>query len=111
MFPLLNKFARIPVCGLIAHYNDIELRQGIDRLPILMRSILSNRLTLRGYIVHDFADQQQDFLRDVSGWLKAGQIKYREDVVHGLEKAPEALIGLLKGRNFGKLLVKVAEAS
>ena len=110
VFPLLNKFARIPVCGLIAHYNDIEPRQGIDRLPILMRSILSNRLTLRGYIVHDFADQQQDFLRDVSGWIKAGKIKYREDVVHGLEKAPEALIGLLKGRNFGKLLVKVAEA-
>ena len=110
VFPLLNKFARIPVCGLIAHYNDIEPRQGIDRLPILMRSILSNRLTLRGYIVHDFADQQQDFLRDVSGWLKAGKIKYREDVVHGLEKAPEALIGLLQGRNFGKLLVKVAEA-
>jgi NADPH-dependent curcumin reductase CurA len=74
-----------------------------------MRSILSNRLTLRGFIVHDFADQQQDFLRDVSGWLKAGKLKYREDVVHGLEKAPQALIGLLQGRNFGKLLVKVAE--
>lgn len=109
VFPLLNKFARVPVCGVIAHYNDIEPRQGIDRLPILMRSILSNRLTLRGYIVHDFADQQQDFLRDVSGWLRDGKIKYREDVVHGLAKAPEALIGLLKGRNFGKLLVKVAE--
>jgi NADPH-dependent curcumin reductase CurA len=109
VFPLLNKFARIPVCGLIAHYNDSGPRQGIDRLPILMRSILSNRLTLRGYIVGDFAAQTDDFLRDVSGWLKEGKLKYREDIVHGLEKAPEALIGLLKGRNFGKLLVKVAD--
>ena len=109
VFPLLNKFARVPVCGLIAHYNDAGPREGIDRLPILMRSILSNRLTLRGYIIGDFAAQTDDFLRDVSGWLKAGKLKYREDIVHGLEKAPEALIGLLKGRNFGKLLVKVAD--
>jgi NADPH-dependent curcumin reductase CurA len=109
VFPLLNKFARIPVCGLIAHYNDSGPRQGIDRLPILTRSILSNRLTLRGFIVLDFEDQTGDFLRDVGGWLKEGKLKYREDVVHGLEKAPEALIGLLKGRNFGKLLVKVAD--
>ena len=109
VFPLLNRFARVPVCGLIAHYNDAAPREGIERLPGLMRSILSNRLTLRGFIVGDFADQTQDFLRDVGGWLRAGKLKYREDVVHGLEKAPEALIGLLKGRNFGKLLVKVAE--
>jgi NADPH-dependent curcumin reductase len=110
VFPLLNRFARVPVCGLIAHYNDAAPREGIDRLPGLMRSILSNRLTLRGFIVGDFADQSEDFLRDVGGWLRAGKLKYREDVVHGLEKAPEALIGLLKGRNFGKLLVKVAES-
>jgi NADPH-dependent curcumin reductase len=108
VFPLLNKFARVPVCGLIAHYNDTEPRENIDRLPILMRSILSNRLTVRGFIVLDFDDQTEDFLRDVGGWLKQGKLKYREDIVHGLEKAPEALIGLLQGRNFGKLLVKVA---
>jgi NADPH-dependent curcumin reductase CurA len=108
VFPLLNRFARIPVCGLIAHYNDVEPRRGTGQLPGLMRSILSNRLTLRGFIVHDFAAQADDFLRDVSGWLRAGTLKYREDIVHGLEKAPEALIGLLQGRNFGKLLVNVA---
>jgi NADPH-dependent curcumin reductase len=108
VFPLLNKFARVPVCGLIAHYNDTEPRENIDRLPVLMRSILSNRLTVRGFIVLDFNDQTEDFLRDVGGWLKQGKLKYREDIVHGLEKAPEALIGLLQGRNFGKLLVKVA---
>jgi NADPH-dependent curcumin reductase len=109
VFPLLNKFARIPVCGLIAHYNDIAPPEGIDRTPSLMRSVLNNRLTIRGFIVFDFDSQTDDFLRDVGGWLKAGKLKYREDVVHGLEKAPEALIGLLKGRNFGKLLVKVAD--
>ena len=108
VFPLLNKFARVPVCGLIAHYNDADPSQGIDRVPALMRSILSNRLTLRGYIVHDFASQASDFLRDVGGWLKEGKLKYREDIVHGLEKAPDAFIGLLRGKNFGKLVVKVA---
>ena len=85
-------------------------RQGPDRTPALMRSVLSNRLTIQGFIVLDFDAQAGDFLRDVGGWLRAGKLKYREDVVHGLEKAPEALIGLLQGRNFGKLLVKVAEA-
>jgi len=98
VFPLLNKFARVPVCGLIAHYNDIAPPEGIDRTPSLMRSVLNNRLTIQGFIVLDFDSQIDDFLRDVGGWLKAGKLKYREDVVHGLEKAPEALIGLLKGQ-------------
>jgi len=109
VFPLLNRFARVPVCGLIAHYNDVAPPPGPDRTPALMRSVLSNRLTIQGFIVLDFDAQAGDFLRDVGGWLRAGKLKYREDVVHGLEKAPEALIGLLQGRNFGKLLVKVAE--
>ena len=74
-----------------------------------MRSVLSNRLTIQGFIVLDFDDQIDDFLRDVGGWLKEGKLKYREDVVVGLEMAPEALIGLLQGRNFGKLLVKLAD--
>ena len=73
-----------------------------------MRAILTKRLTLRGFIVSDFAARQGDFLRDVSAWLREGRIKYREDVVDGLEKAPRALIGLLRGENFGKMLVRVA---
>jgi NADPH-dependent curcumin reductase CurA len=109
VFPLLNDFARVPVCGLIAHYNEDGVRPGPDRLPQLMRAVLSKRLALRGFIVTDFATQADDFRRDVAAWLREGKIQYKEDVVTGLENAPQAFIGLLKGKNFGKLLVKVGE--
>lgn len=111
VFPLLNLFARVPVCGLIAQYNATGLPSGPDQTPRLLYNVLFKRLTLRGYIVSDFDDQTEDFLRDVGGWLKAGKIKYREHVVDGLENAPAAFIGLLQGKNFGKLLIKVAERS
>ena len=108
VLPLLNDFARMPVCGLVSAYNATELPPGPDRSPGLMRAILTKRLHLQGFIVWDFADQAEAFLRDVGGWLREGRVKHREDVVEGLEKAPEAFIGLLKGRNFGKLVVHVA---
>jgi NADPH-dependent curcumin reductase CurA len=73
-----------------------------------MGSILVKRLTFRGYIVTDFFSQQDDFARDMAQWLAEGRVKYREDVVTGLEKAPRALQGLLRGENFGKLIVKIA---
>jgi NADPH-dependent curcumin reductase CurA len=73
-----------------------------------MRAILSKRLLLRGFIVSDFASQHGEFQREVGGWLRDGRIKYREDVVEGLENAPQAFIGLLQGKNFGKLLIKVS---
>jgi NADPH-dependent curcumin reductase CurA len=106
--PLLNNFARVPVCGQIATYNATEMPAGALRVSQLARAILTKRLTFRGFIVTDFAARQPDFLRDVSAWLREGRIKYREDVVDGLDKAPRALIGLLRGENFGKLLVRVA---
>jgi NADPH-dependent curcumin reductase CurA len=108
VFPLLNDFSRIPVCGLVAQYNMTELPAGPDRTPVLMRAILSKRLLLRGFIVSDFASQHGEFQRDVGAWLREGKIKYREDVVEGLENAPQAFIGLLQGKNFGKLLIKVS---
>ena len=108
VLPLLNPFARVPVCGLVAHYNATELPPGPDRVPAVMSAILVKRLTFRGFIVGDYAAQQPEFLRDVSGWLREGRIKYREDVVEGLKNAPAALIGQLRGHNFGKLLVKVS---
>ncbi|WP_238298906.1 zinc-binding dehydrogenase, partial [Methylobacterium soli] len=108
VMPLLNDFARMPVCGLVAGYNATELPEGPDRTPILMRAILTKRLHLQGFIVWDFADQAPAFQRDISDWLRAGRVKYREDIVDGLENAPEAFIGMLRGRNFGKLVVRVA---
>lgn len=109
VFPLLNPFARIPVCGLISAYNATSFSPGPVLLPHLMRAILTKRLTVRGFIVSDFAARCEDFHRDVSAWLREGRIKYREDVVDGLVNAPQALIGLLEGKNFGKLLVRVAD--
>ena len=76
-------------------------------LPAMMMRILVQRLTLRGFIVRDFADQAGDFLRDVSGWVRDGRMKYREDFIDGLENAPEGLIGLLRGDNLGKRMVRV----
>jgi NADPH-dependent curcumin reductase CurA len=108
VFPLLNPFARIPVCGLISIYNAISLSPGPILLPHMMRAILTKRLTFRGFIVSDFATRYGDFVRDVTAWVGEGRVKYREDVVEGLENAPRALIGLLRGENFGKMLVRVA---
>jgi NADPH-dependent curcumin reductase len=109
VLPLLNNFGRIPVCGLVANYNLTALPEGPDRTPVVMRAILSKRLRVQGFIVWDFAAQTEEFIREASGWLRAGRLKYKEDIVQGLEKAPAAFIGLLKGANFGKLLVKVGE--
>ena len=106
VLPLLNNFARVPVCGLIAWYNATELPPGPDRTPFLLRQTLTRRLTIRGFIVNDFAPG--DFLTEVSGWLRDGRLHYREDIRDGLENAPAAFIGLLEGQNFGKLLVRVA---
>ncbi len=106
VFPLLNPFARVPVCGLIAHYNDTESKPP-KWAGAMMRAILTKRLTFRGFIVSDFAARHGDFLRDMSQWVREGKVKYKEFVTDGLERAPEAFMGLLKGANFGKQLVRV----
>ncbi|MBV9076645.1 MAG: NADP-dependent oxidoreductase [Methylobacteriaceae bacterium] len=107
VFPLLNDFARVPVCGRIAHYNDTALPAGPDRTPQLFGAVLTKRLRIQGFIVWDFAAQAKEFQTEMAGWIRDGRVRYREDVVEGLENAPEAFMGLLKGHNFGKLLVKV----
>ncbi|HTR25605.1 MAG TPA: NADP-dependent oxidoreductase [Terriglobales bacterium] len=109
VLPLLNAFARIPVCGLIAHY-DSKPAEGRDQLPETMRAILTKSLMVRGFINYEFSNEHYgDFLRDVSGWLAEGRIRYREDIVDGLENAPQAFIGMLKGQNFGKLIIRVGD--
>lgn len=109
VLPLLNRFARIPVCGLIAQYSGTDPSITTDRLPATMREILTKSLTLRGFINYEFVpEHHDDFLREVAAGIASGAIKYREDIVEGLENAPAAFIGMLDGHNFGKLLVKVA---
>ncbi len=107
VLPLFNPFARIPVCGQIANYNASELPPQPDRTPILLAAILTKRLTFRGFIVSDYWSQYGDFQREVSGWIRDGRVKYREDVVEGIGNTVAAFQGLLKGKNFGKLLVKM----
>lgn len=110
VLPLLNTHARVPVCGLIAQYNATGPAEGPDRLPGLMRQVLTKRIKMQGFIIFDhYADRYSDFSRDMAGWLAEGRVQYREDVTEGLENAPEAFIGLLEGRNFGKVVVKVAD--
>jgi NADPH-dependent curcumin reductase len=111
VLPLLNDFARISVCGLIAHYNDTQLPEGPNQVPLLMRAILTKRLSVRGFLSGDFAGQQELFLKDMSRWVREGRIKYREDIVEGLENAPRAFLKLFRGENFGKLLVRVAKTT
>src|SRR6201990_1263900 len=106
VFPLLNAFARGAVGGLIAHYNDTEAKPPAWA-GAMMRAVLTKRLTIRGFIVSDFADRRADFLRDMSAWVREGRVKYKEFVTEGLDSAPNAFMGLLKGANFGKQLVRV----
>ncbi|MGJ4909326.1 NADP-dependent oxidoreductase [Bradyrhizobium sp. HKCCYLS2033] len=106
VFPLFNAFARMPVCGLIAHYNDTQ-SVAPKWAGALMRNVLTKRLLIRGFIVSDFASRHGDFLKDMSAWVRDGKVKYKEHVTEGLENAPAAFMGLLKGANFGKQLVRV----
>jgi hypothetical protein len=99
----LNVFARIVVCGLISQYNLTEP----ELAPRNERFVLIKRVRIQGFIVSDYAARFREGLARLTAWLREGRLQYREDVVDGLERAPEALIRLLQGRNFGKMLVRV----
>ncbi|HAX9722550.1 TPA: NADP-dependent oxidoreductase [Serratia marcescens] len=110
VLPLLNTKARIPVCGIIAHYNATGLPAGPDRLPLLEGLILRKRIRMQGFIIFDdYGSRFDEFLQQMSSWVEQGKIKFREDIVDGLEQAPQAFIGLLQGKNFGKLVIRVAD--
>ena len=111
VLPRLNLNARVPVCGVIAHYNEAGSPPGPDRLPAVMATVLQRRIRMQGFVILDhYATRFEAFRRDMAGWLAEGKVKFREDRVEGLEHAPAAFTGLLQGRNFGKLVVRVAEA-
>lgn len=102
VWPLLNDYGRVVICGLIAQGTDPSPRPGPSFMPVLRK-----RLTVRGFIVTDYASREPQFLRDMAKWIGKDLIKWREDVVEGLDKAPAAFLGMLEGKNFGKLLVKL----
>ncbi|MEA2441939.1 MAG: hypothetical protein QOH76_3363 [Thermoleophilaceae bacterium] len=101
----LNQDGRVAMCGAISQYNATEPPRGPRNLSLA----IGKRLTLRGFIVRDHRHLTGDFVREVGTWLSEGRIHYRETVVEGLENAPQAFIGLLNGRNTGKMLVKLAQ--
>ena len=109
VLPLMNQFARVPVCGTIASYNATTPPPGPDRTPELLRAILTRSLTFRGFIVGEFGSDAPEFHGQMSRWLAEGSIRYREDVTQGLDNMVAAFIGMLEGQNFGKTLVKVAD--
>ena len=99
----MRPFGRIALCGAIATYNDTEPRPG----PVNLSMAIGLGLRLQGFIVSHYADAREDFIRDVSGWIREGKVKYDETVLEGIEKAPEAFVGLFTGSNMGKMLVKL----
>ena len=99
----INVGARIASVGAISQYNATQLPAGPNPIVLLVK-----RATMQGMMVSDHADRQEAFLADVSAWLKAGRVKHREHIVEGLREAPAAFLGLFRGENFGKLLVRVS---
>ena len=107
VMPLLNTGARVPLCGLISQYNNTGLPEGPDRMSLLMGQLLIKRIKMQGFIIFDdYAHRYNEFAEDMTQWLQQGKIHYREHLVEGLENAPQAFMGLLEGKNFGKLVVK-----
>jgi NADPH-dependent curcumin reductase CurA len=109
VLPLLNEFARMPVCGVVSWYNLTGLPDGPDFGPAIMGTILRMKVKVQGFIIFDSFPNSvyKEFVQDMSAWLAEGSIQYKEQVVEGLESAPAAMNELLVGKSFGKMVVKV----
>jgi NADPH-dependent curcumin reductase CurA len=101
---LINPFARIPLCGMISQYNLAEPEPG----PRYLFSLIGNRGRMQGFIISDHFDRYAEFVAEVAPWLRAGRLAYQETVVDGLDRAVEAFLGLFRGDNTGKMLVRLA---
>lgn len=110
VMPLLNVGARVPICGTIAVDRNRGVAVGGDRLPEMHATILVKRLTLQGFLYSDMLDISDEFRQRMSAWIRSGEVRYREHVVNGLDSAPEAFLGLFRGENVGKLLVRMTDA-
>jgi len=110
VLPLINPFARIPVCGVASWYNLTGLPEGQDFGPAIMGTLLRMKVKMQGFIIYDSFpnDVYKEFVKDMTHWINEGQIEYKEQLINGLENAPNALNDLLVGKSFGKMVVKVA---
>jgi len=106
VIPLLNVRARLVICGQISQYNLERPEMG----PRWLWALIVKQARAEGFLVFQFADRFEEGIRQMAQWLKEGKLKYRENIIEGLENAPRAFIGMLKGENIGKQLVKVATA-
>ncbi len=110
VFPLLNTGARVPLCGVVSSYNATTLPEGPDRTPYIMMEMIKRRIQIRGFIIFDdFGDRFGEFFEKMSALVAEGKIHYKEQIVEGLENAPAALNQLLRGENFGKMVIKVTD--
>lgn len=111
VFPLLNTGARVPLCGLVSSYNATSLPDGPDRTSYILMEMIKRRIQMRGFIIFDdFGDRYGEFFEKMGKLVAEGKIHYKEQIVEGLEKAPAALNQLLRGENFGKMVIKVSDA-
>ena len=101
---VMNMHGRIPLCGMISQYNDIEPTPG----PTNLSSAIGKRIKLQGFIVTDFMDRNPEFYRDMRQWISEGKIQWEETIVEGLENAPKAFIALFTGEKLGKIVVKIS---
>lgn len=109
VLPLLNEFARMPVCGVVSWYNLTGLPDGPDFGPAIMGTVLRMKVKVQGFIIFDSFPKStyQEFVKDMTAWLEAGKVVYREQLLEGIENAPEALNDVLLGKSFGKVVIKV----
>jgi NADPH-dependent curcumin reductase CurA len=101
----MNTLGRVAVCGMISGYNEPGSRTSVRNLS----NIIYRRINIRGFTAIDYPELQPQFQKDMRDWLKSGKIKYKETILHGIENAPHAMVGLMQGENIGKMLVKLGE--
>jgi NADPH:quinone reductase len=105
VFMQINTFARMSICGQISQYNNAKPEMG----PRLLGMLIVARAKAQGFLVTDYMQRFGEALAEMSGWLREGKLKHREDIVEGFENLPKAFIGLFHGENIGKRIVKVAD--
>jgi NADPH-dependent curcumin reductase CurA len=103
----MRPYGRIPICGMIAHYNDKD--GSITPGPRNLTQTIYKFVSLKGFVVSAFEGNRAQFLQDMSGWIKSGEMKYHETIHNGIDNAASAFIGLFSGSNNGKMLVKLAD--